>query len=384
VAVSVVLLVIATGIYRTFRHQITAGPGYRIDHLLMMTFDPSLVGASTSETARFYEQLVDRAQRVPGVRSVALASVVPMQLFDLNATPLVPEGNRLPPGKETITLISAVVDEHYFSTLLIPIVRGRAFRVEDGPASPRVAIVNELVAAHYWPGQDAIGKRFRRPLENGASVWVEIVGVAKTSKYLFMAEPPTEYVYFPYRQESPSTMVLLAHSAGNPADLSLPLRQAAAAIDPRQPIYNVRTMQEFFDLSTVGLFNAVTEIIGFMGVLGFGLSLVGLYALVAYAASRRTKEIGIRMAIGAGRGAVLRMIMRQGIVLAAAGLAIGLAASVGAGAMMRAAFPGGDRSTDFASLAIVAPAVLVVTTMAAFLPARRASRIDPMIALRED
>jgi predicted permease len=382
VAVSVVLLVIATFAYRSFGRALATGPGYRIDHLLMMSFDTSLVRYTESETSRFYSRLIERARSVPGVRSATLASAVPLQTVRLDASTVVPEGYEPPPGKESVSLMSARVGEGYFSTMRIPIVHGREFRQEDSADAPLVAVVNELFARHYWPGQDPIGKRLR--LQNGgrAESRVEVVGIAQTSKYLILAEPPTEYLYLPYRQEPPSNLILLAESEGDPSTLVAPIRSIVRALDANQPIYDARTMEEFYQVSTVGMMNIIIGMIAAMGMMGLALSIVGLYGLVAYAASRRTREIGIRMALGADRAAVLRMVLTQGIVLATAGLAVGLLASVGTGELLRGTFTSGDKTRDFTSLLLVAPVVLAVTALAAYIPARRASRVDPMKALR--
>jgi predicted permease len=382
VAVSVVLLVIATFSYRGFRQELTSGPGYRIDHLLMMSFDTSLVRYTDSETARFYERLLERARSVPGVRSAALTSAVPMQTVRLETAAVVPEGYEMPRGQEYVSLMSARVSDHFFSTIRIPIVRGREFRPEDSPDSPSVAVVNELFAQHYWPGQDPIGKRLRLQNQGGADSSVEVVGVAKNSKYLLLAEPPTEYLYLPYRQAPLSNLILVAESQGDPSGLVTPLRSIVREMDANQPIYDVRTMEEFYHISTVGLMDTIIGMVAGMGMMGLALSIVGLYGLVAYAASRRTREIGIRMALGADRSAVLWMVLRHGIVLATAGLVVGLLASVGAGEVLAAAFGGGDDTHDFMSLLLVAPVVLAVTALAAYIPARRASRLDPMTALR--
>jgi predicted permease len=382
VAVSVVLLVVATFAYRSFRQELASGPGYRIDHLLMMSFDTSLMRYTDSETSRFYDRLLERARSVQGVRSATLTSAVPMQTVRLGGSTVVPEGYELPPGKENISLMSARVGEGFFSTMRIPIVRGRGFRLEDSPDAPLVAVVNELFAQHYWPGQDPIGKRLRLQNQGRADSSVEVVGVAKTSKYLILAEPPTEYLYLPYRQDPPFNLILLAESEGDPTSLITPLRTIVRGLDANQPIFDVRTMEEFYQISTVGLMNIIIGMVAAMGMMGLALSIVGLYGLVAYAASRRTKEIGIRMALGADRGAVLRMVLQQGIVLATVGLVVGLLASVGTGELLAGTFTGGDKTRDFTSLLLIAPVVLAVTAFAAYIPARRASRLDPMKALR--
>jgi predicted permease len=385
VAASVVLLVVATFIHRAFRNDLASGPGYRIDHLLMMTFDPGLLRKTDAETRRFYQTLAERAQEVPGVKSVAFAATVPMQVFSLDATSVVPEGYRLPPGKQSVFMVSTVVDEHYFETMRIPIVRGRALQLQDDEQQPRVVVINEVAAHHYWPDQDPIGKRFQVIDDaRGRSSWATVVGVARTSKYLFLAEPPMEYAYFSFRQRGNSARILLAESDGDPAALAAPLRAVARGIDAEQPIYNVQTMDAFYRISTVGLFTNVIRTVAAMGVMGLVLALVGLYGLVAYAASRRTKEFGIRIALGASRGVVLRLVMQQGLVLAIAGLVTGLVASIGAGILLQVAFPDGNgiTRTDNVSLALVAPAVFAVTLLAAYIPARRASGVDPMVALR--
>jgi predicted lysophospholipase L1 biosynthesis ABC-type transport system permease subunit len=245
-------------------------------------------------------------------------------------------------------------------------------------------VVNQLFAQHYWPGQDPIGKRLRLQNQGRAESRVEVVGVAKTSKYVLLAEPPTEYLYLPYRQDPPANLILLAESEGDPSSLVAPLRNIVRSLDANQPIYDVRTMEEFYQISTVSLMNVIIGMVAAMGMMGLALSIVGLYGLVAYAASRRTKEIGIRMALGADRAAVLRMVLRQGIVLATVGLVVGLVVSVGTGELLAAVFVSGDKTRDFTALLMVAPVVLAVTALAAYIPARSASRLDPMKALRYD
>jgi predicted permease len=379
VTVSVVLLVVALFMYRGFGQQVAGGPGYRTDHLLMMSFDPGLVRYSETQSRQFFDQVAERARAVPGVTSVAMVSAVPMG-NDIGAATVIPEGYQFPAGKENATVSSGGVDEHYFDTMAIPILQGRAFRRDDDKNAPRVAIVNQQFAKHFWPNQDPIGKRFRLAREDNA--WVQVVGLAKTTKYLFIAEPPTDFVYLPYRQMKPRRMVMLAQSAGDSAALTAPLREVAHSLDANIPIYNVRTMEKLYQMRAVSIFRVLITVIGGMGLMGLGLAIVGLYGLVAYAATRRTREIGIRMAIGADRSTVLRMVLRQGIALSAVGLVVGLIASVGAGNLLAAAFPTGDDQRDFVSLLLVIPIVLAVTFLAAYIPARRASRVNPMQALR--
>jgi ABC-type antimicrobial peptide transport system permease subunit len=177
-------------------------------------------------------------------------------------------------------------------------------------------------------------------------------------------------------------MFLLARSAADPAGLAAPLREMVRGLDVNMPIFNVRTMEELYRMRAVSIFNVIVTTVGAMGLMGLGLSIVGLYGLVAYAASRRTREIGIRMAIGATAPTVLRMMLRHGLTLALTGLALGLAASVGAGELLSAAFPSGDDRRDLLSLFLIAPVVLIATLLAVYIPAGRASRVNPVVALR--
>jgi predicted permease len=384
VAVAVVLLVVATFVYRGFQQQLGDGPGFRTDHLLMVRLAPSRMRYSEAQAERFYERLAEQARLIPSVQSAALTRFMPMDGLPPSIT-IIPEGFQFPAGKESATLARSIVDEHYFDTIGVPILKGRGFHATDSADAPKVAVVNEVVAQHYWPGQDPIGKRFR--LDHSAGPWVEIVGVAKTSKYSFIIERPLEFVYLPYRQRAPESMFLLVRSLGDPTSLAAPLREVVRGLDANLPISDIRTMEELYRLRSVVILNVIVSLIASMGLMGLALALVGLYGLVAYAASRRTNEIGIRMAIGAGRSDVLRMVLRQGFVLAIAGLGVGLLASAGAARALGGIFPGGaggDGRTDFTAFLLVASAVLAVTLLAAYVPARRASRVNPTDALRHE
>ena len=382
VAVSVVLLVVALFMYHAFERQLASGPGYRTDHLLMMSFDTSLVRYTQEQSEAFFKEVADRARAVPGVTNVTLTTSVPMLNESIGAETIAPEGFQFPPGKDNATVLASHVDEHYFDALGLRILRGRGFRVDDADRAPKVAIVNEQFAAHYWPNQDPIGKRFRVVERDNA--WVQVVGLAKTSKYVFIAEPPTEFVYLPYRQWHDPRLILLVQSAGDPSTLAAPLREMIRGLDANLPVYNVRTMADLYRMRATSIFHVIIGTVAGLGSLGLGLAIVGLYGLVAYAVSRRTREIGIRMAIGADRRAVVKMLLRQGVTLAAVGLGAGLAASVGAGALLRSAFPSGDSQRDVAAYVIVIPLVLAVTSLATYIPARRAATVNPTQALRHE
>ena len=384
VAIAVVLLVVATVVYRGFHRQLVAGPGFRTDHLLMMSLSPGQLHYSPAETKRFFERVADEARRVPGVQSAALTRYMPMDGLPPSVT-IVPEGYQFPPGKDSAAHSRSLVDEGYFDTIGLPIVNGRGFQATDDADAPGVAVVNEAFARRYWPGQDPIGKRVRVDTTEGP--WVEIVGVAKTSKYGFVFEPPMEFVYFPYRQRPSESMFLLVHAQGDPVRLAAPLRDVVRRLDANMPVSNVRTMAELYRMRSTVVLDVIVRLVAAMGTMGLGLAIVGLYGLVAYAASRRTREIGIRMAMGADQFDVVRMVVRQGLVLAVTGLGVGLLASAAATRGLTAVFPGGaggDGGTDLVTFPLVALAVLAVTLLAAYVPARRASRINPTDALRNE
>lgn len=381
VAVSLVLLTISAFMYHGFRRELSGNQGFRRDHLLMMSFDPSLVHYSDAQTQQFYKQLVERARSVPGVKSVALTSSVPMSP-EADAAAIVPEGYQFPPGKDNATIFASRVDENFFDTMGVSLVRGRGFRETDSADTPRVAVVNEQLAQHYWPGQDAIGKRLRvQDPKNPNSGWVQIVGITKTGKYLWIAEPPTEFLYLPYRQNLRPRMVLVSHSVGESASVAGPLREMVRNLDANQPIFNVRTMEDFYDMRVVSTGNTIMEIVVGMGLMGLILAMIGLYGLGAYAVSRRTREIGIRMAIGASRPAVLQMTLRRSLTPALYGLAAGLVASGFAERLLKAVFPT-HTQIDFLAYLLVVPTLFLVAMLAAYVPARRASRVDPIKALR--
>ena len=380
VAVSVVVLAVALFMYRSFARELSIGPGYRTDHLLLMNFDTSLVHYTDAQSAQFFKDVADRARELTGVVDASLTTSLPMLNDSLGSQTVIPEGYSFPPGKESATVFMSRVDERYFAVMGIPLLSGRTFTVNDNAAAPKVAIVNEQFAKRYWPNQDPIGKRLRTLDQNDGPV--EVVGLAKMSKYIFIAEQPTEFVYFPYRQKTPARLAIVAHTAGDPATLTGPLREVVHRLDANMPIFNVRTMENLYRMRATSIFNVLIGTVASLGLMGLGLAIVGLYGLVAYAVSRRTREIGIRMAIGANQRAVLRLVLRQGLVLAGVGLAIGLVASIGAGRLLDAAFGGNER--DLGALLLVIPIVVSVTALAAYIPARRAARIDPTQALRQE
>jgi predicted permease len=380
VALSLVLLTMTVFALQIFRGEYTKGPGFRTAHLVKMTIDPSQARYTQVQSVQFFERSVDEARRVPGVRSAAVTSSMP--LFPQLETPaIVPEGYRLPDGQTSVRPWACSVDESFFDTLGIPLLAGRAFRPTDTPNTPRVMIVSEAFAQHYWPGVAAVGRRVW--LNDERRAWVEVVGVARTSKYLYPGEPPQELVYFPFRQEPRGSMVLLVETTGESRGVLAPLRDMLRSMDANVPAYDVQTIESFYEARLTAIGRVITRMVGGIGLMGMTLTVIGLYGLVSYAVSRRTREIGIRIAIGASAGRVLGMILRQGMTPAWFGVPAGLALSAVTARLLPLLAPFTYRIEPW-TFFLVVPTLLIVTLFAAFVPARRAARVDPTVALRCD
>jgi len=382
VALSLILLSTAAIFVRSLRGLILGNPGFRTDHLLMMSFDPSLVHYSPEKTRAFYQTLVERTRQLPGVTRAALTMAVPFDSANMGNDNIAPEGHQFPKGKESDPVLVNIVGERYFETLDTPVLRGRAIQASDTAASPRVAVINEFMAEHYWPHQDPIGKRFR--ILGGNNDWVQVAGVAKNSTYLAFGEPHLPFLYLAMAQQPPMRMSLLVETPADAAALAEPVRNLVRSIDPHQPIYNVRTMREYYRTQGLQVLRLLANVVGAMGLAGLSMALVGLYGLVSYTVSRRTREIGIRMAIGAKGLDILHAVLRQGSMLAFIGVGVGLAGSFGVGIVIHSAFSGLQKRGFFDPWIFIAlPAILLaVTVLASYIPARRAAAIDPNQALR--
>jgi len=378
VALSMALLVAAGMLLDAVRKTLVLDPGFRTDHLLMMEFDTALVRYTPDQTREFYRNIVNRAGALPGVRSVTMTNYVP---FSPNGSgkAVVPEGYQFRKGQTAAYMGVGIVDEHYFDTMKTAVIRGRGFTADDRLGSRRVAIVNQEFAKTYWPKKDPIGKRFRLNDSNGP--WVEVVGLTKTNKYYFVAEPPMTYFYLPFAQEDSSRMSLLVETYGDPAAIATPLREVVRTIDANQPVYNVRTVSSFYEQRAIAVAVFIMQLVATMGLLGLTLALVGLYGLIAYSVSRRTQEIGIRMAIGANKWTVLKMVLRQGLLLVMSGILVGGVLSFVVARLLIIGLTGLGAPNP-ATYYVVPAALLVITMVACYIPARRASLIDPILALR--
>jgi putative ABC transport system permease protein len=382
VALCLAILTVSVWAYRVVGRAFDEGPGFRTTQITKITMAPLQAGYDEDASARFFERALDGARQLAGVTHAAVTSSMP--LFSWESTLIIPEGYNLPEGQTSVRSYTNSIDETYFATMEIPILSGRGFTIADGPGAQRVAIVNETFARHYWPGADPIGKRFfvdGEPGNERPRSWVEVVGVARTSAYGYFAEPPQDLIYFPFRQMPRGSMVLLARSTGESAAQLTPLRDLANGLDAAVPAYDAQTIETFYAARVTTIGRVMTRLMGGMGLMGLTLTMVGLYGLVSYSVSRRTKEIGIRVAIGATHGRVLAMILRQGFTPAAYGLVAGGVISVGLTRVLRTLIPM-DHKYDSDTFFIVVPLVMAIALLAAFVPARKAARVDPTVALR--
>jgi predicted permease len=379
VSTSLMLLTASFLMARSFQHSVLQATGFAKDHLLMARFDPRLLQYNATQTQQFYKLLTERMRLAPGVQRAALTENPPLGLDDFEALAFVPDGFQMPRDRENFTSTMDTVDEGYFDTMGIAIMRGRGFLPSDTANAPRVAIVNEQFAKHYWPDADAVGKHIR--LDSRTGTPVEIVGVTQTTRYRDPGERPTDFVYIPLAQHPVPRMVLLLRSSGDPLDLVNSVKDVVRALNPNMPISELRTYEDLYRYHAVEGPRVAIELVGTMGAVGLLLAIAGLYGLVAYNVSRRTREIGIRMAIGAGQSDVLRLVMSKGLVLVGTGTVIGLAMGFAVEHLMNSMlFNAGG--VDVVAYLIVVPSMVLVAMLAAYVPARRASRIAPTQALR--
>jgi predicted permease len=371
-AFSVVLLVAAALFLRTVQKAASADPGFAIDGLTMTRLDLRLLGADNERAHGFFERLVERVSLLPGVESAASAGLVPLGPGSRSTRVTNPET----PDAAPVPADFANVGNTYFETMKIPILAGRGFAPTDRADSARVAIVNETLARRFWPGRDPIGRKLGRG--EGEAI---VVGVARDAKYRRLWEEPRNYVYYPTRQTDFRHGVLIVRGS-TPEALAPMLRDAIRSIDPALPATPAMSVREWtaFSLLPQRLGGAVA---GALGVAGLLIAGIGLAALVAHSVSRRTREIGVRLAVGARPGDVVRLEMARGLRVALGGALAGTAAAFFLARLIRGMLYGVSAS-DPASFAVSAALLLAAAAFAAFVPARRAARVDPMTALRSE
>jgi predicted permease len=377
VAVSMLLLVIAGLLVKDFANATGFTAGFRTDHVLLLTLDPSLVGYQEPQGRAFYRQLVERVSGLPGVRSVALGEHVPLGVTSSSKN-IVVEGYEMQRDQQNVSVLVNPVDERYFNVMRIPIVRGRKFESSDTQLSIPVAIVNEAMAQTYWPKRNAIGGRIQI-----GKLTLEVVGIAKNIKYRDMSERPQPFLYLPFSQQYESLMTLHVETFVDPATLAGPVLAEIRKLDAGTPVQDIQTLQHFFREEALFGNRLITQVVTAIGLFGLLLAITGLYGVIAYSVSRRTREIGIRMAIGADPGSVARLVLRQGMKLTGIGAILGLALSLLVSQLLGSLLVGVSARDPEVYVAV--PLLLTaIALLACYVPARRAARIDPLLALRQD
>jgi putative ABC transport system permease protein len=379
VSMSLMLLTASFLMARSFQHSLLDGTGFAKEHLLMAGFDPRLVQYNATQTKQFYKLLTERMRETPGVQSATLTQNVPLGTDDFDGITFVPDGFQMPPDRENFSATMDTVDEGYFETMGIPILRGRGFLASDTGDAPRVVVINQQLAKHYWPAGDALGKHIR--LDSRTGTPAEIVGIAQTIKYQGTIEEAMDFLYMPLAQHPVARMVLMLRSSGDPLQLVQPVKDVVRGLDPNLPMLQIRAYEDLYLNQAVYGPGIAIDLVGTMGAVGLVLAIAGLYGLVAYNVGRRTREIAIRMALGAASSDVLRLVMGKGLALVGIGTAIGLAMGFAVERLMNSMlFNAGG--VDIVAYLIVVPTLFAVTMLAAYIPARRACRIAPTQALR--
>ena len=373
VALSLVALVTAVLFLKSSRTAAEVDPGFDTTHTGIMLVSPGQAGYTGDRVMQFYRDANARLVSIGGVRSVSWSSNLP--LFGGTSRSVFIEGRENDPRASGVLAIFDIVDTGFFATAGIPFVGGRDFTPADRMGAMPVAIINETMAHKYWPNQDAVGKRFRYYTERE---FRQVVGVVKTAKYTTLGEAPQDASYVPLAQAVNDTMVLNVRAESRPEALLGAVQREIRHMDPQIPIQNVSTVRDVLDQSLWPV-KLGADLLGVFGFLALGLACVGLYGVMAYSVGQRTREIGLRMALGAPQRHVLGIVLRQGLTLVGVGVALGLIGAFWISGYLSTLLFGSAH--DPASFAVAAAAL--VAAVASFLPARRASRVDPLIALRE-
>ena len=391
VALSLVLLIAAGLFIRSLRVAQTIDPGFAVDELVTAPLSVNLLRYTRAQGREFYQRVIDRMEQMPGVKSASVARIAVLtggaRVTTIAVEGRPDSGNRAQSeggGFSTTagqTALANVIGPGFFTTLGIPIVNGRDFSAQDTEDHPPVAIVSETMAKQFFPGEDPIGKRFTTAGGGVNGPWIEIVGISRDSKYAALGETPSPVVYLPLAQRHETGVTLYVRATVPPGPLVARIRREIQGIEPNLPVPNIQTMNDTIGTSLYAP-RMGAMLLTVFGALALLLASLGVYGVLAFSISRRTREIGIRMALGADRRSVFALVIREGMWLVGIGLAIGLGAGLYAAESIKSfLFDVSTRDvTTFTSVPCVLAAVALV---ACYVPARRAMRVDPMVALRD-
>lgn len=373
IALSLILLMTSGLFLRTLKAASEANPGFDQDHVLTASVGLATAGYSNEAIRAFQRKLLAEAVSLPGVESASITDWVPLD-YNRKTVDVYPEGY-VPQRHESLEVWRADVTADYFNTLRIPILHGRAFTRDDSEAAPRVAIVDETAAKRYWPKQNAVGQKL-----HAFGTWFTVVGVARNSKHRRMSEQLEPLIYFSIFQAADSETILQVRTRSDASGLAPIVEQMVHRIDAHLAVFDVRPLTETTQMST--MFERLEALFGTLfGVLALVLAATGLYGLVAYRTQLRIHEIGIRVALGAGRDDVLRLVLYQGLRLTAAGLATGLILSFMLTRFLRGQLYGVSAMDPWTAVSVTM-LLAAIAALASYLPARKAMRIDPVTAIR--
>ncbi|MGE0866395.1 MAG: ABC transporter permease [Vicinamibacterales bacterium] len=374
VALALVLLVSAGLFIQVLAQARNLDPGFQARNGLVGAIDVMPAGYDAARGRQLFTRIAEELRALPGVEAAALGQRLPLTTMESSDTSVEIEGYTAAKGEE-LSVFYASVGVGYFDAIRMPLVEGRDFTARDTPDAPPVIVINETMARRYWAGRRSLGGRV-----NLGDRWAEVVGVVRDAKYSSMREAPRPFMYFPVDQVWRAATRIVVRTAGPPDALVAPIRQALQRIDPNLPLFDVQTIEQHIAFSFFA-FEMVAVLLGVFGVTAALLSALGLYGVVAQSVTLRTREIGVRMSLGATAAEVRRMVLQQGLTLVAIGLALGLAATVGVSRLFASQLMGVS-AYDPASYAVTTALLVATAAAACYLPARRAARLDPVQALR--
>jgi predicted permease len=381
VAGSLILLVAAGLFTRSLTRAESIDLGFDPHNILNVSLEPGLQGYTQPRAEALCRELLRRTQTLPGVRSASLAFSIPLGYYN-DGAPVYAETHALSPSQHVPGATLNAVSPDYFTTMRIRILEGRAFTGADIAVSEPVAIVSQTMAGRLWPHRDPVGQRFSYKAASGP--FVTVVGVAHDVKINSLLEAPGMYFYVPENQDYHSTHVLQVRTSVPPESLAPAVEGLARQLDPNLPVYEVMSMEKSLEgANGFFLFKFGASFAGALGALGLLLAVVGVYGVVSYSAGRRRHEIGIRIALGAQRVTIFRLVIRQAVLLLGLGIALGVAAALGVSRLLVSLLVGVS-AYDPLTFAGVSGILMAAALVACFIPAHRAARVDPMTALRDE
>ena len=383
ISISLVVLIAAGLVVRTLQQLQTMNPGFDTQNALTMSFDLGLQGYDEARGQQFYRQLIERVKSLPGVESAAVMSYIPLSI-NYNSNNIFVEGKLAERGENAPTAMTANAGPAYFKTMGTPIVQGRDFTEQDQEKSEKVAVVNEHFVRRLMPEvqspAEAVGKRFS--FEGASGPWVQIVGVAKAGKYFNIAEEPRPFVWTPLAQNYNSSGIIVVRTKGNPEGMFGAVRSQVQSLDPNLPLFDVKTLTEHMKLALFPAKVAAT-VLGVFGLVALMLAAIGVYGITSYAVAQRTHEIGVRLALGAQLSDVLKLVLSHGLKLTIIGAVLGvLGAFLATRAITSVLY--GVSATDPLTFGFVSVLLIGVALVASYVPARRATKVEPLIALRNE